>query len=113
MLDLINSKEYHKDKAKCYSIHCYISEEIKYIENHNLTVTNNDIRQMKRYIDRILDIRDDYINNLLYSFMRMLKEHNQLQVITFKPGDQYWKALYKNKGFAPEKEEEDVLVDSY
>lgn len=113
MLDLINSKEYNKDKAKCYSIHCYILEEIKYIENHDLPIKNNDIRQMKRYIDGILDIRDDYINNLLCAFMKMLKKHNRLEVITFKPGDLYWKALYRKQGFAPEREDEDVLVDSY
>ncbi|MCI8297015.1 MAG: SIR2 family protein [Lachnospiraceae bacterium] len=113
MLDLINSQEYHKDKAKCYSIHCYIFEEIKYIEKHNISVTNNDIRQMKRFIDRIRDIRDDYIDNLLYAFMKMLKEHDKLEAITFKLDDQYWKALNKNKVFRPEREDEDVLVDSY
>ncbi len=113
MLDLINSKEYHKDKAKCYSIHCYVLEKIKYIESHNLPIKNNDIRQMKRYIDRILDIRDDYINTLLYAFMRMLKEHDQLDAISFKPRDKYWIALYKNNDFIQEGEEEDLLIDSY
>lgn len=113
MLDLIHSKEYHKDKAKCYSIHCYVLEKIKYIEKHNLPVTNNDIRQMKRYIDRILDIRDEYINNLLHAFMAMLERHDKLDVITFKPGDKYWNALYENAEFVPDREEEDVLVESY
>ena len=113
MLELINSKEYHKDKAKCYSIHCYVLEKIKYIEKHKLPVSNNDIRQMKRYTDRILDIRDDYISNLLHAFMKMLKKHDQLDVITFKPGDKYWTALYESSEFVPEREEEDVLVESY
>ena len=68
---------------------------------------------MKRFIDRIRDIRDDYIDNLLYAFMKMLKEHDKLEAITFKLDDQYWKALNKNKVFRPEREDEDVLVDSY
>lgn len=111
MLDLIHSKEYHKDKAKCYSIHCYVLEKIKYIEKHDLQVTKKDIRQMKKYIDRILDIRDDYINNLLRAFMRLLNEYNQLDAISFKPGDKFWNALYENDYC--EQEMEDILVDSY
>lgn len=113
MLDLIHSKEYHKDKAKCYSIHCYVLEKIKYIESHRLPLTNNDIRQMKKYIDRILDIRDDYINNLLRVFMRLLRKYNQLDAISFKPGDKYWNVLYENINFMQEREGEDILVDSY
>lgn len=113
MLDLINSKEYHKDKAKCYSIHCYVLEKIKYIESHSLPVTKKDVRQMKKYIDRILDIRDDYINNLLRAFMKLLRKYNQLDAISFKPGDKFWNALYEDGNFMHEEDAEDILVDSY
>lgn len=113
MLDLIHSKEYYKDKAKSYSIHCYVLEKLRYIEKYKLALAGNDIRQMKRYIDAIVDIRDDYIHNLIHKFMDMLKKYDQLDVISFKPGDKYWKALDAIDGFVPKKEEEDILVESY
>ena len=34
MLELINSSEYYKEKAKNYSIHCYVLEKIQYIKKH-------------------------------------------------------------------------------
>jgi len=86
---------------------------LKYIEIHKLALAGNDIRQMKRYIDAIVDIRDDYIHNLIHRFVVMLKKYDQLDVISFKPGDKYWKELDAIDVFVAKNEEEDILVESY
>ncbi|MDE7351874.1 MAG: SIR2 family protein [Acetatifactor sp.] len=117
MFELINSHEYHKDKAKSYSIHCYVLEKIRYLEKHGGKLSNDDIRKMKRLIDPILDIHDVYIDGLLREFIKMLMKRNRLDAITFKPGDKYWIAWSKlnhpKEAPADTEEMEDVLVESY
>ncbi len=112
MLDLINSTEYHKSKAKNYSIHCYVSEWIRYLNNQKLPVSNSDVREMKRYIDKTLCIEDKYVNGLIVDFMKMLSEKNKLNVLRFKPGDKYMSSLVKSNCIRSISDE-DVLVDSY
>ena len=87
MFELINSHEYYKNKAKSFSIHCYVLEEIRYLKKHGRKISNDDIRKMKRLIDSILDIRDDYINGLLHEFISLLRSRDRLEVIRFQPGD--------------------------
>lgn len=117
MFELINSHEYHKDKAKSYSIHCYVLEKIRYLEKHGGKLSNDDIRKMERLIDPILDIQDVYIDGLLKEFIKMLIKRNRLGAITFKPGDKYWIAWsdlnHPEKKPAGTEEMEDVLVESY
>lgn len=43
----------------------------------------------------------------------MLKKYDQMDVISFKPGDKYWKELDAIDVFVAKKEEEDILVESY
>lgn len=112
MLELINSTEYHKSKAKNYSIHCYVSEWIQYLNNHNRPVSNSDVRQMKQYIDKTLCIEDRYVTSLIADFMKMLSKNGKMDVIHFKPGDKYMCALGKSNCFHT-LPDEDALVDSY
>lgn len=112
MLDLINSTEYHKRKAKNYSIHCYVSEWIQFINNQDMPITNDEVRHMKRYIDSALDIEDKYIASLIADFMKMLYDRDKLDVISFKPNDRYMSALGKSHILWPSSDE-DILVDSY
>ena len=71
---------------------------------------------MKRLIDSILDIRDDYINGLLHEFISLLRSRDRLEVIRFQPGDKYWNVLKQQNGLAVEADEEDmedILTESY
>ena len=116
MFELINSHEYYKNKAKSFSIHCYVLEEIRYLKKHGRKISNDDIRKMKRLIDSILDIRDDYINGLLHEFISLLRSRDRLEVIRFQPGDKYWNVLKQQNGLAVEADEEDmedILTESY
>ncbi len=113
MFELINSHEYYKNKAKSFSVHCYVLEEIRYLKKHGRKISNEDIRKMKRLIDSILDIRDDYINGLIYEFITLLRTRDKLEVIRFQPGDKYWTGLKKQNGLAVEEDVEDILTESY
>lgn len=112
MLDLIHSTEYYKRKAINYSIHCYVIEWIRYLDRKKISVSNEVVRQMKRYIDMIIPSNDDYVDGLITQFIKMLKKYDKLSVIRFKPGDRYWNALNSTNSFK-DYTENDVLVDSY
>ena len=112
MFKLINSHEGYKSKAKKFSIHCYVIEKIRYIKKFSKVINNEDIRRIKRQIDSILDIRDEYIDKLLVEFVDFLKFYDKLDVINFQPGDRYWNVLNKQKILAVD-ESEDILIESY
>ncbi len=113
MFELINSREYYKNKAKNFSVHCYVLEKIRFLNKHGKEISNDDAKRMKRQIDSIWDIRDDYMNGLLNEFMLLLRKRNRLSAIKFQMGDKYWNALNQQKGLAVEEETEDALIESY
>lgn len=113
MFELINSHEHYKDKAKNFSIHCYVLEKISFLNKYNRIISNDEIRRMKRWIDSILYTNDDYLNGLLKAFVLLLKDNNKVDVINFKPGDPYWNALNQQKMLGNQEKDEDILVESY
>lgn len=113
MFELINSHEHYKNKAKNFSIHCYVWEKIKYLNKYNKEINNDEIRKMKRLIDSILHTRDDYLKGLLKEFVLLLKNNNKVNIINFKPGDPYWDALNQQKMLISQEEDEDILIESY
>lgn len=113
MLELINSHEPYKDKAKNFSIHCYILEKISFLDKYNRKISNDEIKRMKRWIDSILYTKDDYINGLLRAFIIFLKNNNKVDIISFKPRDPYWNALNQQNMLGTQEKDEDILVESY
>jgi hypothetical protein len=110
MLELINSSEYYKEKAKNYSIHCYVLEKIQYIKRHKKQVSNRELLQIKQYIDMIKDDKDVYIDSMVVQYMSLLKKLNKLDIISMRPDDIYFKALGKKDST---NDVQDVLVESY
>lgn len=109
MLELIKSSEYYKEKAKGYSIHCYVFEKIYYIRTHKKEVSNKELLQIKSYIDMIKGDKDVYIESLVIQYMDLLKKMNKINIMNMKPGDIYFQALNKKAALY---DVEDVLVES-
>lgn len=110
MLGLINSSEYYKEKAKNYSIHCYVLEKIQYIKKHKKQVSNRELLQIKQYIDMIKNDQDVYIDSMVVRYMKLLKKLNKLDIVNMRPDDIYFKALSKKNDV---NDIQDVLVESY
>ena len=108
MLELINSREHYKNKAKNYSIHCYVFEKIKFILKHNLDISNSDLNEMKRLIDSVKD--DDYVKGLKGYYVKLLKQKDKLGLLRMKLGDDYFEAIGKEVIL---NDDYDKLVDSY
>lgn len=112
MFELINSHEHYKNKARNFSIHCYVLEKIRYLKKYQKEISNDEIRKMKRLIDATFNIKDDYIRGLLKEFVLLLKDCNKVDIINFKPGDPYWNAL-NQQNMLTEQDEDDILIESY
>lgn len=110
MKKLIYSEEYVMIKAKPYSIHCYVFEKIKYIQNFDRTISNGEIIELKRLIDEIINERNIGIENLIYKFLQMLRSKDKISVISFTLGDKYSK-VYST--VLNESEKFDILIESY
>ncbi len=113
MFELIHSHEHYKNKARNFSIHCYVLEKIRYLKRYKKVISNGEIRQMKMLIDSTLSSRDNYIQGLLNEFVLLLKMNNKVDAISFKPKDPYWNALNGQKMLGIQEEQDDILVDSY
>lgn len=115
MLELINSKNKNKAKAREFSIHCYMVEKIKFMSQHKINVTKKDICDMKKYIDMVIEKDDDRIREMLIYFMKFVKENDKLEYIEMNINDRYFWALNQAEKsiFTFNTEMEDVLIESY
>lgn len=99
MLELIKSSEYYKEKAKTYSIHCYVFEKIQHIKWHKKEVSNKELVKIKQYIDMIKNDNDVYIDSLVVQYMELVSNLGKLSIIKMNPGDIYFQSLSR-KGYA-------------
>lgn len=112
MLELINSKEEYKAKAKYFSIHCYVHEKIKYFMKYPNLINKEECLKMKSMIDRILDENNKYLDELIWEYMNMLKKHNLLSIIRMTHGDPYFTALGGKHDSSIDIDNEDMLIES-
>lgn len=112
MLELINSRETYKEKAKYFSIHCYVHEKTKFYKSHPFLIQKKECRKMKTYIDSILNEDNPYLDELLKEFVTLLMDNNMLEFITMKPGDRYFTAMYCESENRID-DLEDVLIESF
>lgn len=115
MLELITNKDKNKAKAKEFSIHCYITEKIKFMIKHKIQPSKKDILEMKKYIDIVITKEDDYIEKLLMNFIKFTKENNLLEYIEMDFNSKYFLAVrnIEKSSYEFGSETEDILIESY
>ena len=113
MLDLINSKENYKTKAKNFSIHCFVHEKIKFYTNNSEMIDKNECKKMKTYIDKMINENTPFLYELVKEYMNLLNKNDLLNIITLKPDDLYFEALSDKGKDKINIDDYDILVDSY
>ena len=104
MLELINSKEYYKKKAKDFSIHCYVSETMKYYRKWDKKPNKSLARELHGYIDK-MNKEDDYYKTLLVEFAGFVKETGSLGYLNIHLGDDMLQAIISTN-------DEDIITES-
>ena len=113
MLELINSHENYKAKAKYFSIHCFVHEKIRLYNKHSELIDKNECKKMKTYIDEISEENSSLVVQLIREYMQLLRKNNLLKIITLKPDDLYFAALKHKEKTLIDIDNYDMIVDSY
>lgn len=110
MVALIESKEKYKEKARDFSIHCYVSEWINYCSKVEMgaKVSSKDINKIYKYIEMMKHKDTKYYADIAQKFVKFLKKINKTSNISFEPDSIYLGLLASNKN-----DEIEVDVDDY
>lgn len=113
MLELINSREDYKTKARNFSIHCFVHEKIRFYNKHPELIDKRECKKMKVYIDMIINEKDSFVYQLIKEYMCLLEKNDLLNIISLKPNDLYFIALSGKSKNQVHIDNYDILVDSY
>jgi hypothetical protein len=95
--DLINSTEYFKEKAKQFSINCYVIEKIKFITKFNLKASVDDLNYMNNVLQSIVPTgNDSYYKNVLGAFYKLLENQGKLSILKMDLSSPYMVFIGKN-----------------
>lgn len=111
--DLINSKEYYKEKAKRFSINCYVTEKIKFINKFNLKPSISELQYMNDALASITPANNDsYYKNVLMAFYTLLAKQDMLSILKIDLTSPYLNLVGKNIKVDWEMIDNDPVIDS-
>lgn len=113
MKDLINSKDYYKKKAKAFSITSYIAEKIKFINYHNITPSNQDLKYMISSLESVKYQEDEYIENAFASLYYFLKRHNKLGLLKMDMNSPFLKYVTETITVKNIDEYDDPIIEAF
>ncbi|WP_238917708.1 SIR2 family protein [Clostridium sp. YIM B02555] len=96
--ELINSKEYYKEKAKKFSVNCYILEKIKFINKFKIEASIEDLHYMNNILMSITPANNDsYYENVLGAFYKLLEKQDKLSILKMDFSSPY--LIFVNNNF--------------
>jgi len=111
MKNLIESKEFYKEKAKPFSINSYILEKIRYIQKFNIDPDKKELTYMNNAINMVSDA-DPYKEKMCYAFYVLLEEKNKLGILDMSMDGPYVKYIgRKNELTESDLEYESIVED--
>lgn len=113
MKELINSTDFYKEKAKAFSVTCYIAEKIRFITKFNLTPSNQDLRFMIESLESIEHHEDEYVKNTFVSLYDFLKKHDKSDLFKLKLNSPFYKCLMNKSTLNKIEDNEDPIIESY
>lgn len=113
MKDLINSKDYYKEKAKSFSITSYIAEKIKFINNHNITPSHQDLKYMISTLESVKYQEDEYIENTFASLYYFLKRHNKVCLLRMDLNSPFLKYVTETIPVKNIDEYDDPIIEAF
>lgn len=82
MKGLIESKEYYKEKAKPFSVNCYVSEKIHFCNKFSISPSNSEIKYMYLQLESVIGNRKDpYMDSVCETFFAFLEKFDKLSVL--------------------------------
>ncbi|WP_167954856.1 SIR2 family protein [Anaerosporobacter faecicola] len=97
MKELINSKQYYKEKAKPFSVNCYVIEKVKFIKRFDIIPSNKELEYIISILDSIKSIDDPYYENVIYKFYKLLEKINRVSILRLDPRSPYMNFIGKHQ----------------
>lgn len=89
---LIDSKDMYKEKAKPFSVTCYVAEKIRFLNRHNIAPTNAELKYMINASDSVkekIDRRMKTVFGEFYQYMRKINKVDMLRMDINSPYLEY------------------------
>lgn len=93
MKELINSKDFYKEKAKPFSISSYITEKIIFMNRFRIKPTKKELKYMISIVDSAQNNNDEYVENAFKKLFFFLKKHGELDLIKMGRGSRFLKYM--------------------
>lgn len=82
MKALIESKEYYKEKAKAFSVNCYVSEKVHFCNKFGIYPANAEIKYMYTELESVIsDTMDPYMDHVCETFFSFLNKINKKSIV--------------------------------
>ena len=113
MKELIDSKDYYKEKAKSFSLTSYIAEKIRFIEKHKLNPSDQELKYMINNLESIKFQEDEYIENTFGNLFYFLKKYNKLNLLKIDMKSPFLKYLTTTISVKDIDEFDDPIIEAF
>ncbi len=112
MRELIESKDYGKEKAKPYSVNSYVREKINFINRFKLDVRDSELKYMRDILDSIPDYRDPYMESVVKLFYVFLEQRGKTGILKMDLNSPYMKYIGRKNIVNKEMDDIDPVIDA-
>lgn len=112
MKELIESKEYFKEKAKPFSVNCYIIEKIKFLKKFDLEISNSEIRYMNTALNSVQNAMDPYMEKVFGIYYAFMEQKNKLSLLNIDLDSPYIKFVGSDNSLYLEEDIIDPVVEA-
>ena len=93
MKNLIDSKDKYKEKAKPFSVTCYITEKIRFMKKYNMVPSNKELRYMINALESVSAKLDEYLEHTIEAFYRFMERIGKTELLRMDNNSPYLKYI--------------------
>lgn len=86
---LIDSKDMYKEKAKPFSVTCYVAEKIRFLDRHNIAPTNAELKYMIIALDSVKEQIDRRMKTVFGAFYQYMRKINKVDMLRMEINSPY------------------------
>lgn len=81
IVELVESKEYYKKKAKPFSVHCLVEEKVKFIKKFDYNVSDEELKYLIRIVLEVENQNEHYMKHAVKVLYKLLKQLDKLSLL--------------------------------
>lgn len=109
---LIESKEYGKEKAKPFSVNCYVAEKIKFLSKFDINPTDSELKYLCHILETVANRNDSCMDRVLGVFYSYLESKSKLGLLHLTLDSPYTKFIGSKNKIIFDDIDDDVVIDA-